>query len=448
MSEYQDITIEFEKRTSEDAGNEEEIKDKYGYWINVSTPWIPEPVRRIISLKPVLTFMEEANYFVATSQEGAQKPKKRGEFTDDENRKELCAQFKTNEELGRKLYDCIWEDRELYGILERTKDRVTNGGGRIRIKIEADLEAYPEIGCLPWEVTFDPSKYQGGYLTTKLKTSFIRYVPVNELVHPNVLAENPEVLLVIANAEKGKKLDTASERNGLLDQLKGFASKVTILDSSVTKEEEEKIKKEFDEAGGEVEIYRDSGKNTLRELLKEDLIPVDIFHFIGHAKFGDENGKGLGQLLLEDMETPGASEPLSSNHLTTWFKRTVNENGWPQLIFLNGCNTGNYNTYKGDSPFTGLATSLVKKGFPAILAMQRKVEDEDAILFAKSFYKKLKKTKNLVDSTHKARLDMRDKDKLLEENPGSEENLSTGENSWAIPVLYLRTYHPATTETP
>jgi hypothetical protein len=106
--------------------------------------------------------------------------------------------------------------------------------------------------------------------------------------------------------------------------------------------------------------------------------PWHIFHFVGHATTDDEVGEGF--LLLADDY--GDSAPLSATQLG----RLLADQRTLRLAMLNACQGARGNE---SGSFSSLASVLVRRGLPAVLAMQYEISDEAAIEFTTSFYQAL-----------------------------------------------------------
>src|SRR5260370_33430474 len=106
--------------------------------------------------------------------------------------------------------------------------------------------------------------------------------------------------------------------------------------------------------------------------------PWHIFHFIGHGSFDAHNDEGL--IVLEDDE--GKADLLSATHLG----RLLTDHGSLRLVVLNSCEGARASER---DIFSSTATILVRRGIPAILAMQYEITDRAAIELSRAFYEAL-----------------------------------------------------------
>jgi hypothetical protein len=141
--------------------------------------------------------------------------------------------------------------------------------------------------------------------------------------------------------------------------------------------------------------------------------PWHIFHFVGHATTDDEAGEGF--LLLADDY--GDSAPLSATQLG----RLLADQRTLRLAMLNACQGARGNE---SGSFSSLASVLVRRGLPAVLAMQYEISDEAAIEFTTSFYQALVANLPIDAAVSEAR-------KAI--------SLATaGSLEWGTPALFMR----------
>ncbi len=118
--------------------------------------------------------------------------------------------------------------------------------------------------------------------------------------------------------------------------------------------------------------------------------PYNVFHFIGHGKF--DNNKGCIAL----VDTDGKYKLLDDEGFANFFlgNRSLG------LAVLNSCQGARslglavLNSCQGaamsdNQAFAGIAPNLVRRGIPAVVAMQYEILDTTAKLFADEFYRTL-----------------------------------------------------------
>ena len=107
--------------------------------------------------------------------------------------------------------------------------------------------------------------------------------------------------------------------------------------------------------------------------------PWHIFHFVGHGDFDLTAQEGL--IAFAEKGT-GRRHLLSSRDLA----RLLDGHPYLRLVFLNSCEGARGS--EGD-PFSGTAATLVRRGIPAVVAMQYQITDKAAIDFSSAFYESL-----------------------------------------------------------
>ena len=141
--------------------------------------------------------------------------------------------------------------------------------------------------------------------------------------------------------------------------------------------------------------------------------PWHIFHFIGHGAFDRNAGEGL--IMLEDED--GASHRLSATQLG----RLLADHHSLRLALLNACEGAKSNER---DIFSSTGAILVRRGLPAVLAMQYQITDRAAVEFSRSFYEALSEGMPVDAAVVEAR-----------------KAISLAVNNtveWGTPVLYMR----------
>jgi hypothetical protein len=152
-----------------------------------------------------------------------------------------------------------------------------------------------------------------------------------------------------------------------------------------------------------------------------DEAPLHIVHFVCHGQPGYAEGEG--RILLEGDE--GEREPVEARELASWLGALDSL----RLVVLSACLTARTNDV---SEFSGVAQALVRKGLPAVIAMQHEIPLNVAEDFARAFYGTLfgeflarREAGAFERAFATARQEV--SDKHTRANP-----------SWGTPVLYVR----------
>jgi hypothetical protein len=140
--------------------------------------------------------------------------------------------------------------------------------------------------------------------------------------------------------------------------------------------------------------------------------PWHVFHFVGHGDFDLTAEEGL---IAFAEERTGRRHLLRSRDLA----RLLDGHQYLRLVFLNSCEGARGS--EGD-PFSGTAATLVRRGIPAVVAMQYQITDKAAIEFSSAFYESLADGLPVDAAVTEARVAV-SMDSMLE---------------WGTPVLYMR----------
>ncbi|HVF59261.1 MAG TPA: CHAT domain-containing protein [Thermoanaerobaculia bacterium] len=251
-------------------------------------------------------------------------------------------------DFGSLLYSGLFdaENRDIATLFERSRGACNaerDEGLRVRLRIEA-----PPMAHLPWELLY--SRRDQEFLATDAATAVVRYLEVPRPIRSLETAFPVRMLVVIPSVPD---LDTAAERE--------------LLQEAVGDLERQKL----------VELTWLDGVVTLDRVC-DALVEqrFHILHFIGHGGFDSERpflifNQATGEPDYVDHERFGS---LFRNHPTM------------KLIVLNSCQGAEVSS---SQPLLGLAPELVKRGIPAVVAMQFPIPDKAAILFAREFYRYL-----------------------------------------------------------
>jgi tetratricopeptide (TPR) repeat protein len=286
--------------------------------------------------------------------------------------------------FGSQLFDALLNGatRTVY---DRSRQAVgdSSEGLRIRLRVNA-----PDLATVPWEFLFDPRA--GEYLALSRLTPIVRYLelPLGE----QTLAIKPplRILAMVAGPADAPPLDVDREKARLEQALEPLRTK------------------------GQVELVWLEGESWRSLQAAMQAGPWHVFHFVGHAAFDPRSAEGM--LLLADDD--GQTAPVSASQLAGLLAdhRTL------RLAVLNACEGARGSE---QSRFSSLAAGLVRRGLPAVLAMQYAISDRAAIEFTSSFYAALTAGLPIDAATSEARKAI---DLAL-----------AGSLEWGTPVLIMRT---------
>jgi hypothetical protein len=114
---------------------------------------------------------------------------------------------------------------------------------------------------------------------------------------------------------------------------------------------------------------------------------VQILHFLGHGTV--DAATGQGGLFFEQAKH---KQLISAARLVDLFRRTVT----PRSVVLNACESGRWPGLEDQSPLASVGPALARAGVGLVVAMQRPVNDRDAVAFAAAFYESLAQDLDLL----------------------------------------------------
>ena len=300
--------------------------------------------------------------------------------------------------LGRMLFQQLFSD-EIEDVYRASLGhaRAQGKGLRIRLRLEPS-----ELGAIPWEYLYD--ELNDLFLGVSPETPITRYIQVPEPPRSITIQSTLRVLVVISNpvnlAELGMpELDAEKEKQVLRQALEEWEKdglvQLEFLDHAIASEIREKLRR-----------YQ-----------------PHIVHFIGHGAFKDD-GSAKAYLVIEDDDR----RFRLINDRT--FREFFLGNDSTKLVVLNACQSAaSSSTQPGSvgrpSPIVGLAPNLVRRGLPAVVAMQYSIYDDTAIKFSREFYRALA-VGYPVDTA------------ISEARRGIYIDCGADSRDWGIPVLFMR----------
>jgi CHAT domain len=263
-------------------------------------------------------------------------------------RRVLAPEDRAVQEFGRAMFDALisGDVRSSYDVSRSLAQR-EGKGLRVRLRIEP-----PELAVLPWEFLYDPR--QGEFLCLSVFTPVVRYLDLPGSVAPVEVSPPLRVLAMAATPEDQAPLNVERERRRITAALEPL------------------------QRDGKVEVtwLESQTWRGLQRAMRQG--PWHIFHFVGHGRFDPERDEGY----IELADEAGRSQPLTATQLG----RLLADHPTLRLVQLNACEGA-----RGSSQdiFSGTASILVRRGLPAVLAMQYEISDVAAVEFSRSFYEAL-----------------------------------------------------------
>ncbi|HET7738036.1 MAG TPA: CHAT domain-containing protein, partial [Tepidiformaceae bacterium] len=287
------------------------------------------------------------------------------------------------QEFGKALFAALLPSdiRGRY-VVSREKAAAQGKGLRLKLRVRP-----PELAALPWEFLYDPD--EADYICLSRSTPLVRYLEMPGAAQPLAIAPPLRVLAMVSSPSDMQSLDTARERQRVDEAMKDLV------------------------AAGRVELHWLEGQ-TWRHL-QEAMWggPWHVFHFIGHGGFDTNSESGL--LVLADDQ--GRAHKMTAEQVAL----LLNDHESLRLVLLNSCDGAR----AGDEDiFSSSAATLIRRGIPAVLAMQYEITDAAAIEFSRTFYRATAHGMPVDAAVAEAR-------RAIRIGLG-------GSLEWGTPVLYMR----------
>jgi hypothetical protein len=285
--------------------------------------------------------------------------------------------------FGQALFNALLtgEVRSRYDVSQREAVG-QNKGLRLKLRIRP-----PELAALPWEFIYDSR--QAEYVCLSRSTPVVRYLELPQLIQPLTVTLPLRILGMITCPSDLPSLDVTREKQRMEKAIKGLRTRrlveLTWLDG---------------------QTWRD-----LQRAMRSG--PWHAFHFIGHGGFDRNADEGLVALADEQ----GQSYCLNATQLG----RLLADHSSLRLVLLNACEGARGSKH---DIFSSTASILVRRGIPAVLAMQYEITDQAAIEFSRAFYE--------------AVADEMPADAAVAEARKAVSMAVTNTIEWGTPVLYMR----------
>jgi Trp operon repressor len=298
-------------------------------------------------------------------------------------RRALSTEEQTVQEFGQSLFEAVLVGK-VGTCYYRSMDQAQQEGKGLRLKLHVKP---PNLTVLPWEFLYDPDRDE--YLCFSRDTPIVRYTDLRQPVGRLSVEPPLRILGMVASPRDLAPLDVEHEKSLMHEAIEDLQAdglvKLTWLEG---------------------ETWRD-----LQRAMRRDG-PWHIFHFVGHGDFDLSAQEGL--IAFTEKGT-GRRHLLRSRDLA----RLLDGHPSLRLVFLNSCEGARGS--EGD-PFSGTAATLVRRGIPAVVAMQYQITDKAAIEFCSAFYESLADGLPVDTAVTEARVAV-SMDSVLE---------------WGTPVLYMR----------
>lgn len=289
------------------------------------------------------------------------------------------------QEIGRMLFDCLMLNTGIAGAYRESLGAADAKNKRLRVKLRI---IDPQLALVPWELLYEDRI--GEYVALSHETPIIRYAEAAQPQKPLDVKPPLRILGMVVSPKGLEPLDIEAEKQVVETSLSGLIDKELV---------------ELTWLGGDT--WR-----SLQQTLRGGG-PWHIFHFIGHGAFHPHAGEGV----LAFADESGNAHQLYASELG----RILASHKSLRMVLLNACHSA---IGGKDNLYASAAATLIRRGLPAVLAMQFAITDKAGAEFARTFYEALADGLPVEGALTEARI-----------------AISLAQDStmdWAAPVLYLR----------
>ncbi len=278
------------------------------------------------------------------------------------------------------------EIRALYSAsLDRAQQTATYEGLRLRITTQGAL-----LKKIPWEFTRDP---QRDFLALSRITPIVHYTTTLSSRNPPNITLPLRALVMLSNPEGVEPIDIETEWANLQAATADLTQRGLLV----------------------LERMDHASLLALQRKLRKET--YHIFHFVGHSDYNANTKQSY--LVFEDDADPTRMRIITGEDLG----RELGEEITLRLVVMNSCHSAEQ---PERDALQGIASGLVMRGIPAVIAMQFAITDRAANAFSEELYRAIA-------------------DNLPVEAAVSEGRRAISHrlqnNEWATPVLFLRGDH-------
>lgn len=250
-------------------------------------------------------------------------------------------------EFGGALFSAVMPER-IRSCYRTSRALAVQDGKGLRVRFRIDS---PALAALPWELLFDAD--EGDFVSLSNVTPIVRHLELGRGIAPLAVQPPLRILAMVAGPRNLPALSEAHERERMEKALAPLTAR----------------------GNATLTWLEGQGSTALQRAMRPEAGPWHVFHFIGHGGFGRESGEGMLMLTGDD----GNSMELPATQLG----RLLADHGSLRLAVLNACDGARGNDA---SRFSSTAAVLMRRGLPAVVAMQHPISDDSAVEFSREFY--------------------------------------------------------------
>jgi len=260
--------------------------------------------------------------------------------------------------LGEALFNVLFNDELRQDFVRFYHHVVQQEKQLLRVELDIDEQAMPEVAALPWEFLCLPARANLGTIWMGTVPDFVlsrrrsQWIPAQPI-----------------HLDKDEKLRIAL-----------VVSAPPELPPVAYQPVQEALEKLASEQTNRVEllpIVNSANPEAIDTILSKE---PHIFHFIGHGRLVNEGNQEVGQIAFVDPEFDEAMWVDAD-----YFSELFNQHR-PGIVMLQACEGG---MLSASQAFVGTASRIVQQNIPVVVAMQYEVTNSTASRFARRFYQQL-----------------------------------------------------------
>jgi hypothetical protein len=255
------------------------------------------------------------------------------------------AEEKQVQDFGQQLFDWLIQG-DVRSLFDSSRNSAKREGKPLRVKLRFDS---PALAALPWEFLYDSRRAEFVVLSTS--TPLVRYLELPDPIEPLSVTGPLRVLGLVASPSDLPRLDSERERHRVEEATKSLQERGLL----------------------EVEWLPTGTWRELQAALRRG--KWHIFHYVGHGGFDPATDEGMLALVDEN----GGTFRLRATELG----RLLGDHQPLRLAVLNACEGAKGSDH---NLFSSTAATVLRRGTPAVVAMQYEITDEAAIEFSRAFY--------------------------------------------------------------
>lgn len=273
----------------------------------------------------------------------------------------LANELRKDEEvkaLGEALFNALFDPVLRQDFVSFYNQAVHTEGKLLRIEMDIDEQALPDVAALPWEFMRLPKDANLGILWVGSTPDLIFSRRRSQWFVPNPIqleaGEKLRIAVAVSAPEDLGPVQYEKVVQGLEKLVEKQPNMVELLP-----------------------VLTQANALSLDELLAQD---PHILHFIGHGRLQEEGDSAEGQIAFTD-DIFGEAEWVDAD----FFADLLNTHR-PGVVLMQACEGG---MASASQAFVGVASRIVQQNIPVVVAMQYEVSNMTAVRFALKFYQEM-----------------------------------------------------------